>query len=99
MESLRVEYNKDKYVEKAEPASSSSLFPAWTEPGTVFYKVRKEVLAPTRIVRARSQCAMSVSARLQANTLLRIDGFYEDFRHTVVTWNSKRFRIKSRASS
>src|SRR5580658_10061323 len=42
-----VEYNKDKYVEKAEPASASSLFPAWTEPGTVFYKVRKEVLAPT----------------------------------------------------
>jgi hypothetical protein len=83
-----VEYNKDKYVEKAEPASSSSLFPRWTEPGAVFYKVRKEVLAPTNFKDSGDSGTLAVRyvvlGQGSADTLLRIDAvFVEDFRHTV----------------
>src|SRR6516225_8894035 len=38
------EYNKDKAIENASSATSSSLFPDWKEAGKVFYKVRTEVL-------------------------------------------------------
>jgi hypothetical protein len=83
-----VEYNKDKYVEKAEPASSSSLFSAWTEAGTVFYKVRKQVVAPTNFKDSGDSGTLAVRyvvlGQGPANTLLRIDAvFVEDFRHTV----------------
>ncbi len=40
------EYNKDKYVERANLVSSSSLFPEWKDPGTVFYKVRTKGFGP-----------------------------------------------------
>src|SRR5271169_3123981 len=40
------EYNKDKYIDKASVATSSTLFPEWKDPGTIFYKVRTKVLAP-----------------------------------------------------
>src|SRR5437879_6192585 len=34
------EFSKDKYIENASGANSSPLFPEWTEPGKVYYKVR-----------------------------------------------------------
>jgi hypothetical protein len=82
------EYNKDKYVEKASPAASSSLFPQWTEPGKVFYKVRTKVLAPVNFKESNDEGTLAVRYVVQSKdaqrTILRIDAvFVEDFKHTV----------------
>jgi len=82
------EYNKDKYIEKATAAASSSLFPQWKEPGTVFYKVRTEVLAPANFKETRDEGTLAVRYVVQSRdanrTILRIDAiFAEDFRRTV----------------
>ena len=40
------EYNKDEYIAGAVAATSTPVFPPWTEGGKVFYKVRKQALDP-----------------------------------------------------
>src|SRR5229473_2399540 len=40
------EYNKDEYITGAKALSSSRAFPAWTDGGKVFYKVRTNALDP-----------------------------------------------------
>jgi hypothetical protein len=82
------EYNKDKFVEHASAASSSPLFPAWKGAGTVFYKVRTQILAPVNFKEANDEGTLAVRYVVQAKdaskTFLRIDAvFAEDFRHTV----------------
>jgi hypothetical protein len=82
------EYNKDKYVEHATAASSSPLFPQWKDPGTVFYKVRTKVLAPTNFKEAGDEGTLAVryvvQSRDPSKTILRIDAvFVEDFRRTI----------------
>jgi hypothetical protein len=82
------EYNKDKYIEKANAVASSSMFPEWKEPGTVFYKVRTEVLAPANFEETRDEGTLAVRYVVQSRdpnrTILRIDAvFVEDFRRTV----------------
>ncbi|HSZ03065.1 MAG TPA: hypothetical protein VK788_26450 [Terriglobales bacterium] len=81
------EYNKDKYIDKANAATSSSLFPEWTEPGTVFYKVRTKVLAPANFKETRDEGTLAVRYVVESKdagkTILRIDAvFVEDFRRT-----------------
>jgi hypothetical protein len=81
------EYNKDKYIDKANAVTSSSLFPEWTEPGTVFYKVRTKVLAPANFKETRDEGTLAVRYVVQSKdagkTILRIDAiFVEDFRRT-----------------
>jgi hypothetical protein len=82
------EYNKDKYIEHATSATSSPLFPAWKDPGTVFYKVRTKVLAPANFQETRDEGTLAVRYVVQSRdpgkTILRIDAvFAEDFRRTV----------------
>ena len=82
------EYNKDKYVERANLVSSSSLFPEWKEPGAVFYKVRTKVLAPANFKETADEGTLAVRYVVQTRdanrTILRIDAvFAEDFRRTV----------------
>jgi hypothetical protein len=82
------EYNKDKYIEHANPATSSQLFPPWKDPGTVFYKVRTKVLAPANFFETADEGTLAVRyvvrSRDANRTILRIDAlFVEDFRHTV----------------
>jgi hypothetical protein len=82
------EYNKDKYIENASPATSSPLFPEWKEPGKVYYKVRTGVLAPLNFRESRDEGTLAVRYVVQSKdasqTILRIDAiFVEDFRHTV----------------
>lgn len=82
------EYNKDKYIEKAFAASSSSLFAEWTEPGKVFYKVREKVLAPINFKESNDEGTLVVRYIVQSKTpqqtILRIDAvFVEDFRRIV----------------
>jgi hypothetical protein len=82
------EYNKDKYIEHANSATSSSLFPQWTEAGTVFYKIRAKVLAPANFKETADEGTLAVryvvQSRDASRTILRIDAvFAEDFRRTV----------------
>lgn len=83
-----IEYNKDKYIDQAFCASSSSLFPKWTEPGKVFYKVREKVLTPLNFKESNDEGTLAVRYVVQSKTpqqtILRIDAvFVEDFRRTV----------------
>lgn len=82
------EYNKDEYVSGAKPADSTRAFPAWTEGGKVFYKVRLQALDPRNFKDTGDVGTLAVRYVLQPqgnkNTVLRIDAvFVEDFRHTA----------------
>jgi len=79
------EYNRDRYVENASPATSSPLFPPWTDPGHVFYKVRTKVLAPVNFKASNDEGTMAVRYVVESKgpqqTFVRIDAiFVEDFR-------------------
>ena len=81
------EYNKDKYIDKASVATSSTLFPEWKDPGTVFYKVRTKVLAPANFKETSDEGTLAVRYVVQSKdattSILRIDAiFVEDFRRT-----------------
>jgi hypothetical protein len=82
------EYNKDEYVSGATPESSLRVFPAWSEGGRVFYKVREHALDPRNFKDGGDVGTLAVRYIVQAqgdkNTVLRINAvFVEDFRHTV----------------
>jgi hypothetical protein len=82
------EYNKDEYIKGAEEAASTSAFPAWTDGGKVFYKVRKQALDPRNFKDGGDVGALAVRYVVQpegvTNTVLRIDAiFVEEFRHTA----------------
>lgn len=82
------EYNKDEYVSRAVAATSTPVFAAWTDPGKVFYKVRKSALNPWNFKDSADVGTLAVRYVVQPqgekNTVLRIDAlFVEDFRHSV----------------
>jgi hypothetical protein len=82
------EYNKDEFVGGAKAATSSRIFPAWTEGGKVFYKVREHAIDPRNFKNSGDVGSLVVRyvVRPQGdkNTVLRIDAlFEEDFRHTI----------------
>ena len=82
------EYNRDQYVENATASTSSSLFPPWTDPGTVFYKVRTKVLAPVNFKGSADEGTLVVRYVVQSKgpqqTMVRIDAvFVEDFRRVA----------------
>ena len=82
------EYNKDKFVDKASPATSSSLFAEYKGPGKVFYKVREQVLSPVNFKESNDQGTLAVRYIVEnkgaQKTAVRVDAvFVEDFRHTV----------------
>src|SRR5580693_5212274 len=82
------EYNKDDFVSGAKAATTSHVFPAWTEGGKVFYKVREQALDPRNFKDSSDSGTLVVRYIVQAqgekNTVLRINAlFKEDFRHIV----------------
>ena len=82
------EYNKDKYIDKASPETSSSLFSEWTGRGKAFYKVRTKVLAPINFKESNDEGTLAVRYIVQSkdpkHTILKIDAvFVEDFRRIV----------------
>ena len=82
------EYNKDEYITGAVAAASTPVFPAWTEGGKVFYKVRKQALDPRNFKDSGDVGTLAVRYVVQPqgdkNTVLRIDAlFVEDFRRSV----------------
>jgi polyhydroxyalkanoate synthesis regulator phasin len=81
------EYNKDEFVSGAEVAASTNVFPAWTEGGKIFYKVRKQALDPRNFKDSGDIGTLAVRYIVQEqgfqNTVLRIDAvFVEDFKRT-----------------
>jgi hypothetical protein len=82
------EYNKDEFVSGAVAASTSHVFPAWTEGGKVFYKVREHALDPRNFKDSTDTGTLAVRYVVLAqganNTVLRIDAlFEEEFRHAI----------------
>ena len=82
------EYNKDEFVSGAQAASSSAVFPDWTEGGKIFYKVRTEALDPRNFKDSGDAGTLVVryvvKSQGENNTILRIDAlFQEDFRKAV----------------
>jgi hypothetical protein len=82
------EYNSDEYLTGAVAASSTPLFPQWTDGGKVFYKLRKQALDPRNFKDSGDIGTLVVRYVVQPqgdnNTVLRIDAiFVEDFRHTT----------------
>jgi hypothetical protein len=82
------EYNKDEFVTGAVAVKSTAMFPAWTEGGKVFYKVRKQVLDPQNFKDSADVGTLAVRYVVQPqgdnNTVLRIDAvFVEDFRRSI----------------
>ena len=82
------EYDKDQYVMGAVAATSTPVFPQWTEGGKVFYKVRMHALDPRNFKDSGDLGTLAVRYVVQeqgsGNTVLRIDArFVEDIRHSV----------------
>jgi hypothetical protein len=82
------EYNKDEFVSGAKASTSSHVFPAWTEAGKIFYKVREQAIDPRNFKDSSDTGTLVVRYVLQPqgekNTVLRIDAlFKEDYRHIV----------------
>lgn len=82
------EYNKDEFVSGAKAASSSKVFPAWTEGGKVFYKMREQAIDPRNFKDSGDLGTLVVRYVVmpqgEKNTVLRIDAlFAEDFRKVV----------------
>jgi hypothetical protein len=81
------EYNKDEYVTGAVAATSSPLFPTWTEGGKIFYKVRFHAIDPRNFKQSGDIGTLAVRYVVmeqgEKNTVLRIDAvFVEEFRRT-----------------
>jgi polyhydroxyalkanoate synthesis regulator phasin len=82
------EYNKDEYITGANPATSTKVFPKWTENGKAFYKVRLKALDPRNFKDSSDLGTLAVRYVVQPqdekHTVLRIDArFVEDFRHSA----------------
>lgn len=82
------EYNKDEFVSGAKAATSSAVFPAWSEGGKVFYKVREQAIDPRGFKDGGDVGTLVVRYVLQPqgekNTVLRINALFEEsFRKTV----------------
>lgn len=82
------EYNKDDYITGAKSLTASRAFPAWTDGGKVFYKVRTNALDPRNFKNGGDVGTLTVryvvQAQGDANTVLRIDAvFVELFRKTA----------------
>ena len=79
------EYNKDEYITGATPATSTKVFPEWTEGGKVFYKERLKAIDPRNFKDSSDVGTLVVRYVVQPqgdkNTVLHIDArFVEDFR-------------------
>jgi hypothetical protein len=82
------EYNKDEFISGAKPADSATVFPAWTEGGKVFYKIRTQAIDPRNFKDSGDVGTLVVryvvKPQGEKNTVLRIDAlFQEDFRRTI----------------
>src|SRR5215470_18175073 len=80
------EYRGDEQLSGALFTEKSSLFPAWTEPGKVFYKIRTKALSPSHFLNSNDVGTVAVRYVVQergpSSTRLFIDAVYiENARH------------------
>jgi hypothetical protein len=80
------EYEKDKFVSGAAAVTSCSVFPKWSEQGTVFYKVKEEAIAPRNFYAASASGILAVRYVVQSKpdpnkTILKIDAIYVESEH------------------
>jgi hypothetical protein len=72
----------------AESADSTPLFEPWTGPGDVYYKIRKNAIAPRHFLNSADQGTIAlrfvVIAVNQAQTRVCIDAVYVETAHRVV---------------
>src|SRR5277367_6711802 len=82
------EYEKDSYVEGASEVESSPLFPKWTDPGKVFYKIRTDAIAPRNFDASAASGTLAVRYVVQpkdaTRCILRIDAVYVESEHRSV---------------
>jgi hypothetical protein len=81
-------YDKQPTLTGAEQVESSPLFPPWTGPGKLFYKIRKDAIAPRNFIDSRDQGTIAVRYILipvsADRTRLRVDAIYvENTRRTL----------------
>jgi hypothetical protein len=81
------EYDKDTYISGASPADSSPLFPKWTGPGQVFFKVRTGCIAPRNFRDSGDSGTLAVRYVVQSkdatHSILRIDAMYEESERNI----------------
>lgn len=80
------EYRGDEQLTGAQFSEKSQLFPAWTQPGKVFYKVRTKALSPSHFLNSNDVGTVAVRYVVQERgpnlTRLFIDAvFIENARH------------------
>ena len=79
------EYNKDEYIGGADAANSTSVFPAWSGPGHVFYKLRQNALDPRNFKDSGDSGTLAVRYVVQhqdeQKTILKIDAIFVDDLH------------------
>jgi Bacterial SH3 domain len=82
------EYNKDEYISGAEALDSTPVFPKWSGPGKVFYKVRQNALDPRNFKDSGDSGTLAVRYVVQPvdqkSAILKIDAiFVDDFHRRV----------------
>lgn len=80
------EYRGEEQLSNAEFADKSQLFPPWTQPGKVFYKIRTKALSPSHFLNSNDVGTVAVRYVVQErsanSTRLFIDAvFVENARH------------------
>jgi hypothetical protein len=80
------EYRDEEQLNGAQFAEKSQLFPAWSEPGKVFFKVRNKTLSPSHFLNSNDVGTVAVRYVIQErgpnSTRLFIDAvFIENARH------------------
>jgi Skp family chaperone for outer membrane proteins len=79
------EFNKDEYISGAEAADSTRVFPKWTAPGHVFYKIKKNALDPRNFKDGGDSGVLAVRYIVQTGdakaTLLKIEAIFVDDNH------------------
>jgi hypothetical protein len=80
------EYRGDEQLTGAQFSEKSTLFPAWTQPGKVFYKIRTKALSPSHFLNSNDVGTVAVRYVVQErgsnSTRLFIDAvFIENARH------------------
>lgn len=80
-------YDKQPILTGAEVAGSTPLFEPWTGPGEVYYKIRKDAIAPRHFLESADQGTIAVRYVVipvsGGRTRIRIDALYMETAHRV----------------
>jgi hypothetical protein len=81
-------YDKDRTLMDATVVTSTPLFAPWKGPGQVFYKIRKDAIAPRHFMDSADQGTIAVRyiviPEQEGRTRVRIDAVYVENTHRTV---------------